>query len=514
MAGRTKRLGSLRRPPEVLRGAGVARPTPSRAPVAPPTEASSPAGGDPSRRSEAVAGAGERGQGALTHVTALLRLPGAFALVRREFPWARDFVASLNRDVPEAPLIPPSIWTRRQPGGGALVGTAFDYLVGLTWGQRPPSDVLRRAESAAQAWDLVPAWECLRRIVAPFDWRPPFDPHTAAADYLRALVLLAAFDAGSRRLQEAPAWLRSATIRDGRGLTGLLRARFPAEVVDELRALIAAARADLPRGEPGRVHYNPNFGRADSDAVVLADGDLLVGDTLVDLKVLQSGRWGRAPVLQLLAYVALDRLAGRTRIQRIGLYNPRFRRYWNAPVPLVVGALRGGDPDGLGPWFWGLVQQLHAEPPSGDPGPRDSVEAAASRVTSRPPRGARWRERPSEASVPADDSAARGSRPSRAGGPIPTSDRRGDAARDVARAGRSGDAHAGGERMGKRKSGVGRDSEPAGDAGRSRGAGASARPGWKQIRLRSATIERLSALGAYRDSLDDIVQRLLDAHGS
>lgn len=40
----------------------------------------------------------------------------------------------------------------------------------------------------------------------------------------------------------------------------------------------------------------------------------------------------------------------------------------------------------------------------------------------------------------------------------------------------------------------------------------SSRPGWKQVRLRHGTIDRLVKYGNYTDSLDDIVSRLLDAH--
>jgi len=115
----------------------------------------------------------------------------------------------------------------------------------------------------------------------------------------------------------------------------------------ELRTLFDATCEDLPR--EASVHYNPAFGCPPGQHVG-ADGELLVGETLWDLKVTKLPLI-RDQLWQLLGYAALDRLHGNRRIAKVGLYNPRFRHAWSVNVETFVQHLGGASLDLFCEWF-------------------------------------------------------------------------------------------------------------------------------------------------------------------
>jgi len=157
-------------------------------------------------------------------------------------------------------------------------------------------------------------------------------------DFLRALGALADLDVKSRSdLVPFPDWIKSPKVTDFPSLLYVLRRKYPNPFVNELRALYEVTREDLPRADP--IVYDPAFGGVDGIALA-ADGDLLMGDLLVDFKV-SVKRFKGNYLWQLLGYAALDRLKGENRIKSVGLYNPRFRAFWSESVEYLILRLGG-----------------------------------------------------------------------------------------------------------------------------------------------------------------------------
>jgi len=108
----------------------------------------------------------------------------------------------------------------------------------------------------------------------------------------------------------------------------------PASTVDEVVELIdAATREDLLR--LGRPVLNPNFGLA-SDLVEGADADMVLGNTLIEIKTVKDVCVERDYVRQLLGYVLLARRARRLGadlppIERVGIYFSRHAYFVQLP---------------------------------------------------------------------------------------------------------------------------------------------------------------------------------------
>lgn len=83
---------------------------------------------------------------------------------------------------------------------------------------------------------------------------------------------------------------------------------------------------------------NPTFGIA-SALVGGADADLIVGDTLIELKTTKSGAIERDQMRQLVGYACLGRASGAHRVKDVAVYASRFGH-------LEVVPLRGGVTDG------------------------------------------------------------------------------------------------------------------------------------------------------------------------
>jgi hypothetical protein len=127
----------------------------------------------------------------------------------------------------------------------------------------------------------------------------------------------------------------------------------PAGVLTELLALITRAHTSGALAELRALAGTPAPGRALGIAGPVfvphwADGDLLIGDTLIDVKTVMHARghdrtagW----LQQLLAYTWLD-VADRYRIRRVGLYLARHGRLITWPIDTFTHTLlRTDDPD-------------------------------------------------------------------------------------------------------------------------------------------------------------------------
>lgn len=266
-------------------------------------------------------------------------------------PGTTPVVRHVNKSRSGSLQVPPSAWTEAGNQYG-VVGTAFDYLVGGLWAGRSLAPVFARVHTVAlQMQELQPVAHALERLLT------QELPNVRAGlrterqeDFFRGLGLLAQLDAIFRSLVEPPAWVLDAG--EGLAASGRLRQalkkHYPNEMAAELRALFDATCKDLPR--EGNVLYNPAFGCPPGLEHVGADGDLLVGETLWDLKVSKLP-FTRDQLWQLLGYAALDRLHGNRRILKVGLYNPRFRHAWSVDVETFAQHLGCVSLERFAEWF-------------------------------------------------------------------------------------------------------------------------------------------------------------------
>ena len=326
-------------------------------------------------------------------LTAFLKLSRIRAEWKTYFPLTTDVVLSINRSFARHPLIDVNRWIEWHKRYGTL-GTAYDYLVGAVWGKQSLDSPLERAESivsqavlsleelkqqkqalkvelehtkdtsktAILLYRILHIEEAARRqskypgrfkllkqfLVREIDGIRRSAWEEITPDFLRALGALADLDAMFRSaLVPFPDWIRSPKVTNLAGLVSILRRKYPNPFVNQLRALYEVTREDLPR--TGRIIYNPEFGGAKGIGLA-ADGDLLIGDLLVDFKV-SVKRFKGNYLWQLLSYVALDRLKGENRIKRVGLYNPRFRAFYREPVEYLIRRIGGTNFDDFCEWF-------------------------------------------------------------------------------------------------------------------------------------------------------------------
>jgi len=281
----------------------------------------------------------------------LLRLSEVRAAWGAFLPGTSPVVRQVNQGRPGDLRVPPSAWTEagRQFG---VMGTAFDYLVGSLWAGCSLSPVFARVHAVGiQTEQLQPVTHALEHLLNKELANARAGLRTECQeDFFRGLGLLAQLDAMFRAPVEPPAWVLNAgkDIAASGRLRRALREHYPNDMAAELRALFAATCEDLPR--EASVHYNPAFGCPPGLEHVGADGDLLVGETLWDLKVSKSP-FTRDQIWQLLGYAALDRLHGDRRIAKVGLYNPRFRHAWSLDVETYVQRLGGASLDRFCEWF-------------------------------------------------------------------------------------------------------------------------------------------------------------------
>lgn len=285
-------------------------------------------------------------------LTKLLRLSEVRAAWGAFLPGTTAVVRQVNQSRSGGLRLPPSAWTERHQFGP--LGTAFDYAVGSLWAGSSLDPVFARVHPAVAPWNdpLQVVAGSLETLLSEELPNVRSGRETAQQDdFFRGLGLLAHLDAMSRSLAVTPpAWALEASddVATSRGLRRALRAHYPAEMVAELRALLSAACEDLPRD--ASIRYNPAFGCPPGLEHLGADGDLLVGETLWDLKA-SIQNFTRDHVWQLLGYAALDRLHGQRRIATLGLYNPRFRYAWTIGAATLVQRLGGGSLERFCEWF-------------------------------------------------------------------------------------------------------------------------------------------------------------------
>ena len=266
-------------------------------------------------------------------------------------PHTTHVVREVNRSVSKILHVPRSTWTKRL-GRSGVVGNAYDYAVGSLWARDDLRSVFQRVRVATMRLPRVRAVFATLELML----RKEIDAVARGAvaapppDYFRGLVLLAELDAMSRAPVDAPRWISGVEANRITEVTvrRLLEENYPDDVAAELSSLIHVTVADLRAN--GRLTYNPVFGGAPGFEHIGADGDVIVGGALFELKA-SIRPYECDHLWQLLGYACLDRLHGRDRIRRVGLFNPRRRHLWTEDVDVFVNRLGGRSLDSFCQWF-------------------------------------------------------------------------------------------------------------------------------------------------------------------
>ncbi len=110
--------------------------------------------------------------------------------------------------------------------------------------------------------------------------------------------------------------------------------------VKDMKALISAVNPTIFK-TTNTCFLNPTFGVA-SNVIGGADADLIIGDTLVDIKTTKYLKFDRAMFNQLIGYYLLSRMGGvngissKKRIKKLGIYFSRYGELYTFDVNSVI----------------------------------------------------------------------------------------------------------------------------------------------------------------------------------
>lgn len=228
----------------------------------------------------------------------------------------------------------------------SLIGTAFDYYARHRLARRrsvPASRLPLEELRPAAMVSMTKVWP----VVGHFNWplgfeveilTPPGETCPAAvARFRRWDELMRAraeyLDGGSLSPDQVAAFCFFLARLDVRYRAGLFGDDLPEPdeppSKDELEGLILCMDSfehDLDLVDPGgEITFGPSFG-AWSSAVGGADGDLLVGDTMIEIKTTAEARREKDHRAQVVAYALLAEASGlRREVTTVAIYYTRFR---------------------------------------------------------------------------------------------------------------------------------------------------------------------------------------------
>jgi hypothetical protein len=270
---------------------------------------------------------------------------------REYLPCTTDAVRQLNRSVSKLLHVPRSSWTTETLGRSGVVGTAYDYAVGSIWAGDNLAGVFARVRSATIRFPVVRSvFSALQRMLDTELAVVRRGQRPLSLEYFRGLILLAELDAMSRAPVDPPRWLPRIdpeAITEAE-LRAQLGKNYPEEAAAELSDLLKVTLECMGVGDS--LVYNPVFGGPPGLEHIGADGDVIVGSTLFELKAsIRPYTYER--LWQLLGYACLDRLHGRDRIRRVAFFNPRRRHLWSVDLDQFVVSMGGGSFASFVQWF-------------------------------------------------------------------------------------------------------------------------------------------------------------------
>ena len=260
--------------------------------------------------------------------TSFINLPDVFKKLATTFP---DFPPQYQGRI----LIKPK--TRQY----SLTGTAFDYLlrfyikhlnknsIDRTWiAERAPLFIAAMIEFNPNS-QLEKTRKEVKRIIT--------NARRSYNRYLSNNVVTTSLIMSSIRLAQVDPIVRNPSILTKTPL--MLSGSINSLLIRELRGLLQVASKEFD-AEPlsKKVCYlNPNFGEA-SIEIGGADADLIIGDTLVDIKTTKSAEVTDQNYNQLLCYYTLSKLGkinneDNVPINNLGLYFSRYGKLFTFPAP-------------------------------------------------------------------------------------------------------------------------------------------------------------------------------------
>lgn len=212
---------------------------------------------------------------------------------RALLPRSRGVVTRLNRAVRALPRVAPCETTQRNKMYGR-VGLAIDRAALLFAGQ----DILERPRQFLTQKRLLGLLEVHAATV-------PKQPHQVSRATIGWLLVIAGLEPvirGFRPLSDIDTSKMPRSRRTAASARNWLESVVPEDLADELTFLLQSLTAIMPQGT---ITANPAFGCWGS--ITGSDGDLIVDDTLIEIKCTLHGI-GRSHVAQIISYAALNAL--------------------------------------------------------------------------------------------------------------------------------------------------------------------------------------------------------------
>lgn len=234
-------------------------------------------------------------------------------------PAIRDFLKEHFQQPKFEVSFPAAVPAPPNSRGYSIVGTAFDYLLRFHIHQINPSMTISRkwvAEAAYEMMQKVP--DFAEEVLLAKNLVQNAGKHYA--EFQKSGAISDSLLQSCLHLAQMDIMYRTGTVARSLGFS------YSRDMKD-LRALIELARRQSIFRAKNLCILNPTFGMA-SHLVDGADGDLIIDDSLIDIKTTRDMKFGVNHFRQLMGYYLLSRIGGiddtpGIEIKRLGIYYSR-----------------------------------------------------------------------------------------------------------------------------------------------------------------------------------------------
>lgn len=220
-----------------------------------------------------------------------------------------------------------NIQVERRTSHKMLPGTAFDYLMRF-WIQT------LNPNAETHGW-VADNWMSLEMVGATVAEKKKIekllqDAKACHSDYLKTGKLTDNVISATIELARLDAISRAQYLDPNIGI-------LEKPLVEELRNMLELANSkDFTASS--YCALNPTFGK---ESLLRADADLIIDDTLIDIKTTTKGKMDRSHFNQLIGYFILNELGKvngkKIKINRLGIYFSRYGELLTFPAETVVG---------------------------------------------------------------------------------------------------------------------------------------------------------------------------------